>query len=244
MLRSAGQTDSQTKDLHHKKTGFRFNGSFLLYGLLSGVTAGVLLFAAFRPVLVLPRIRLAPGFVMHDLEGQLINSEAFRGRITLYTFTFAGCAESNNCPYSTADLEKLHRYLQSVDTGGIELSLVTILLDTDNSGPQNFALSTNKPVEWVFLNGDRLTNRYVVGDGFQVYFDELWVNDGTSSRLPLAPKMVLVDGLGIIRAEYLNPSLDSGQFERDINLLVKETQSTGPAARIGYEAAHLFVCYP
>ena len=51
----------------------------------------VIAFATFQPIKVLPRIRLAPGFVLVDQHGDTFTSEDLRGSVTLYTFTYGGC---------------------------------------------------------------------------------------------------------------------------------------------------------
>jgi len=55
---------------------------------------------------------------------------------------------------------------------------------------------------------------------------------------------VLVDGLGIMRAEYRTGAPAPELIARDVNLLVKEAANSDGIARLGYEAAHLFLCYP
>jgi protein SCO1/2 len=55
---------------------------------------------------------------------------------------------------------------------------------------------------------------------------------------------MLVDGSGIIRAEYRTATPDMAIIERDINLLLEEAENIDGPSRYAYEAAHLFLCYP
>ena len=55
---------------------------------------------------------------------------------------------------------------------------------------------------------------------------------------------MLVDHLGIMRAEYRTGALDPALLARDVNLLLEEAANSQGVVRLGYEAAHLFLCYP
>ncbi|MCS7040866.1 MAG: hypothetical protein NZP34_14765, partial [Caldilineales bacterium] len=59
------------------------------------------------------------------------------------------------------------------------------------------------------------------------------------------PVYILVDGWGIIRREYryrtLTPDVD--RIVRHIGVLAEEVRNSRGAARLAYEAAHLFLCY-
>ena len=79
----------------------------------------------------------------------------------------------------------------------------------------------------------------MIGGGFGLYFGQR--DDGS---IILDSGYTLVDGAGIIRADYrlYNPDVDI--ILRDLRLLVEESQNSEGAARYAYEAAHLFLCYP
>ena len=78
----------------------------------------------------------------------------------------------------------------------------------------------------------------VIGGGFSTYYTEK--EDG----IKFDPAFMLVDGNGVLRAEYRTAVPDTDIILRDINLLVEEAHnSTGPQ-KLAYEAAHLFLCYP
>lgn len=58
----------------------------MLYALLGMLTAGVVAFAVFQPIKVLPRSTLAPGFALTDVSGAHVNSETLRGRLVVYHY--------------------------------------------------------------------------------------------------------------------------------------------------------------
>ncbi len=182
---------------------------------------------------------------MSDQTGSPITSETFRGQLTFYTFSYSGCDEASICPQTTADIQRLTTHLETLETGSLDIGVATILLNPNPVDPADLSLTIESDqVKWQALQGDSLRNKYVVGQGFQVYYSEEVIGLSESDRIPFAPRIVLVDGLGIIRAEYRSSQPDLAVITRDVELLVKEAESSGRLSKIGYEAAHLFVCYP
>ena len=59
-----------------------------------------------------------------------------------------------------------------------------------------------------------------------------------------AARYVLVDGEGIVRAIYDTPELDTGRFVEQLDLVYEEIAQAQGSARLAYEAAHFFACYP
>ncbi len=47
-----------------------------------------------------------------------------------------------------------------------------------------------------------------------------------------------------MRAEYRTGALDPALLARDVTLLLEEAANSQGVVRLGYEAAHLFLCYP
>ncbi|UCC53663.1 MAG: hypothetical protein JSV68_06745, partial [Anaerolineaceae bacterium] len=95
------------------------------------------------------------------------------------------------------------------------------------------------PARWHFVTGPVERLRWVIGGGFKLYLDHM--DDG---RIVLDPGFMLVDGLGILRAEYRMADLEADRVLRDIVLIAEEAQNGGGANKVVYEAAHLFMCYP
>ncbi|MBI5567151.1 MAG: SCO family protein, partial [Chloroflexi bacterium] len=104
-----------------------------------------------------------------------------------------------------------------------------------------FGADRPSSVTWDWLTGDVLRTKYVVGGGFSVFYDD---RPGTTDTVRLDPRYVLVDGAGIVRAEYRTVDLNVERVAQDIAILADEIQNSQGAARLAYEAAHLFRCYP
>ncbi len=99
-------------------------------GIVIALPAG---FALLRPVTVLPRIELAPGYDLIDQTGARFTSEDVRGTITLYSFTYTQCRES--C-YGVLELMRdVQAALDTVDTRGLPVRLVTVSFDHRRDGP-------------------------------------------------------------------------------------------------------------
>jgi protein SCO1/2 len=128
----------------------------------------------------------------------------------------------------------------------MNMSLVTISIDPKNDTSARLAehtaalnIANEAAVPWVFLSGEETRTKFAVGGGFRVYYD-----DNTSTGMRFTPRYVLVDPSGIIRAEYGTAALNLETLQRDVDLLAQEMRNSGGIGRYGYEAAHLFVCYP
>lgn len=218
----------------------------LVYGPIAIV--GLLVIAAFafvllQPIQVLPRIRLAPAWVLLDREGQLVSNEDLRGRLVLYTFTYTRCQPP--CPQPDQTMQAIYRRLATADLGDVPITLMTISFDVAHDSPavlQAYAAAWGvEDDRWRFAVGtDPQRLKTVIGEGFQVYYRPR--DDG---RFDFDPVYILVDGWGIIRGEYryrtLTPDVD--RIVRHIGVLAEEIRNSRGAARLAYEAAHLFLCY-
>lgn len=214
--------------------------SYPIYALVILLAVGMMAFAVFQPITVLPRITLAPGFALTDQNGAQVTSEDMRGGITLYNFTYTDCAPP--CAQTTPIMADVQSRLDSIDTGDIPVRLVTISFDPSDS-PQRLnafrqAHGIDDP-QWSFLSGAPERVRWVVGGGFGIYYKER-----DEGGYTFDPGVMLVDWNGILRAEYISGTPDVDIILRDINLLVEEVYNSDGAARYAYEAAHLFSCYP
>ena len=212
-----------------------------LYALAALVTLGVLAFAIFQPIKVLPRITLAPGLALVDQAGRPLNNEDLRGQIVLYSFTFAECVDP--CLKMNGVLRELQHRLPEVNTSGAPVRLVTISVDPARDTPEALAdlavTSGADPDVWRFATGDARRLKSAVGAGFQLFYGP--EPDGT---LKVDPLFALVDGWGILRAEYRTAAPAVDRQLRDIGLLAEEARNSTGLARYAYEAAHLFLCYP
>ncbi len=138
----------------------------------------------------------------------------------------------------------------------VDLGLVTISVDPERDTPARLAqlkqsvgvTGDEAAIPWSLLSAESLRTRMAVGQGFSVYYAEPKMTqsqDGNPVRaITFDPRYILVDGWGIIRAEYRTAEPDPDLLERDVNLLVQEARNSNGLVKLGYEAAHLFACYP
>lgn len=216
----------------------------LLLGLgaaLVVVLLALAFFALAQPVKVLPRMALAPGFVLTDQQGARLSSEELRGSIVLYSFTYAGCAEE--CAAHDAVLRAVRERLDMLDTGGVPVRLVSISFDAARGTPAALAAAAAARgadgERWRFAGStDAARLKAVVGGGFRVYYEPQ--PDG---RYRFDPALVLVDGWGLVRAEHRVGLPAPDALLAQLALLGAEIRASTGVARLAYEAAHLFACY-
>lgn len=203
--------------------------------------AGVLAFAIFEPVKVLPRIRVAPGFALIDQSGDALTSEQGRGAITLYTFLPTDCGAECEAVHDTLR-EVGTRVTASIDLAGTDFREVTVALDT--SDPARLAAAAADAgadgESWIWAGAEPETVRDVVGEGFRVFYQE------TPTGIEFDPVFVIVDGTGLIRGDYRYSAIasDAERLASHIALLGAELRNSKGAASLAYEAAHVFLCYP
>jgi protein SCO1/2 len=205
-------------------------------GIVIALPAG---FALLRPVTVLPRIELAPGYDLIDQTGARFTSEDVRGTITLYSFTYTQCRES--C-YGVLELMRdVQAALDTVDTRGLPVRLVTVSFDHRRDGPD--ALTTTAagagadPEIWTFVTGDSVRLQRAVRDGFGVFYEPR-----PDSVFRFSPAYVLVDGAGIKRADYRIGTPRPEDLVDGIARIAREARAQG-VLHVAYEAAHFFACY-
>ena len=216
-----------------------------------GIFAAVILaFNIFQPITVLPRVGLSPGYSFQNQNAEQITSEDFRGKLTLYSFSYANCEE--NCPQSLENIASVHDVMQENIPANVDLALVTISLDPerDTAEKLNTAMSKYAPdnnaagVPWHFLAGDPLKTKYAIGGGFSLYYSPQERDAADNYQITFQPRYILVDGWGIIRSKYGVAVPTTELLLRDINLISEEIENSEGAAKLAYEAAHLFLCYP
>ncbi len=200
-------------------------------------------FAVFEPIQVLPRIRLAPGYLLTTQHADSITSEDVRGDIVLYNFGYTDCGDT--CGEMTATMAAIAERLDEVDMGDTDVRFVTISFDPQTDTPErlnDYATSLGADPElWTFATAesDHLAN--VVKAGFKTWYEQK--PDGSFA---FDPAFVLVDGWGVIRGEYryqTNAS-DTEKILHHLDILGEEIRNAHGAASLAYEAAHFFLCYP
>jgi len=200
-------------------------------------------FAVFEPIQVLPRIRLAPGYLLVDQSAETITSEDVRGDIVLYNFGYSGCGDA--CASMNDTMREIQSRLDEVDVGDTDIRFVTVSFDSDTDTPEVLAEYAAEvgadPDLWSFATGDPVHLQNVVKAGFEAYYERQ--DDGTFIFDPI---FILVDGWGVIRGEYRyrTSASDSDKIVRHLDILGEEIRNSRGAASLAYEAAHFFLCYP
>ena len=217
---------------------FRLQARHLVWLTVAALAAmGVML--AFGPIRVLPRSGLAPGFLLHDQDGASVTSEGLRGKVVLYTFSAVDC--TGPCAETTRVMREVQDRLASSNSG-IDVQLVTISIDPGRDTPDRLRAAAEMagadPARWRFtVASDETATKQIVGTGFNVYYDV-----GPDGAYRLDPTFILVDGQGVIRAEYRVGLPEAQVIADDIGLVVNEAEQSVGAKRYVYEATHLLQC--
>jgi protein SCO1 len=231
-----------TAESRHAQPARRGPGlRWVWYILLLIPLIAIVAFATLQPVKVLPRIGLAPSFHLIDHQGQPLISEDLRGSLVLYTFTYTACTPP--CPQTDPIFQRVQQQLPHLETYGLPVQLVTISFDPARDRPAQLAAYAQglgvQAEHWRFATGDPQHLKHVIGGGFGVYYEQ-----SDEAAFTFDPTIVLVDGLGIVRAKYRNRSLNPAILQRDLELVAVEVARSQGPLRLAYEAAHLFLCYP
>lgn len=211
---------------------------WLFFGLFGVISGFVIWFSTARPITVLPRITLAPGFYLSDQDGNRFTSEDLRGQIVLYNFSYTAC--ETPCLQTNQAMAEVQARLSEI-SASVPLKLVTFSIDpTDADKLDAFAEEVGAdPAIWHWATGGAAQLKSVIGGGFSVYYQPQ--EDG---RFELDSAFILVDGSGVIRADYRSETPDIDTIMRDFGLLSAEADHSEGIYRFAYEAAHLFSCYP
>jgi len=228
----------------------KFHPIYLLYGLLAFIIVSILSFSIFKPIKVLPRISLAPVYSLSNQDGEFRTSEDYRGKLTLYTFTYTNC--DGDCPDVSVQMQEMRELLETSPSEIVDYALVSVSLDPERDTPEALGLfaepylgADESSVSWDFLTGDPLRMKYMTGGGFGLFYEPVASpNSADDYEIDFYPRFVLVDGWGIVRAEYLTSDLNYTEVLEDIQYLTDEIANSQGAAKYAYEAAHLFRCYP
>jgi protein SCO1/2 len=212
-----------------------------LYLATAALTLFVLWFAIARPIQVLPRIRTITPFTLTDQTSHWLSDRDLRSKVILISFGYA------NCGLDCADLETRLMHVRDQLRGagllGKPAQLLTISVDPAHDRPsilQAYATRLGaQPSEWLLLTGAPPDVKQVVGGEFGIYYTQ----EAGSTAISFDRRAVLIDGEGIVRAEYDAKQLDPATVVRDVVLIERESSSAAIERPI-YEAAHVFVCYP
>lgn len=213
-----------------------------LYTLIGVITISAFAFKVFQPIQVLPRMRLSPAYSFINQDGKTITSENLRGQFVLYSFTYTNC---QTCSKMSETMKEVQARLGEVDLGGIPVSFVTISIDPDRDTPavlKEYGANLGANFDqWMFVTtSNKSLLKTIVGAGFETYYE-----DKGNGNFALDPGYVLVDGWGIIRAEYRYTTevSDADRILRHMGVLADEVKNSKGTTKLAYEAAHLFLCY-
>lgn len=196
-------------------------------------------FAIAQPVKVVPRIRAAPAFMLSNQEARWVSDEDLRGSMLLISFLYSRCGAA--CAPDEQQLNEVREALRASGRTPEQVRLVTISIDPTYDRPAvlgDYARRVSSEQEWLFLTGSADEVKQLVGGEFGIYY----ASGGSSPPESFDRQVVLIDGVGQLRAEY-GANLDSARVLRDVGLIETEMSSSG-AQRSVYEVAHLFLCYP
>jgi protein SCO1/2 len=216
----------------------------------------IITFMAVKPLRVMPRLAPAPGYTLADQHGEPVSAADLRGKVVLYDFIYTSC--TTMCPAMTAQMLKVQRGLEEKGWLGDEVMLVSITFDPERDTPARMAEKAREvnanPDGWLWLTGDLLTIKQLVGGEFGVYFEQIPLDEDAVDAAGLSPEQiaegydfvhatafVLVDEEGTIRADY-RQMLDAERALRDIALVVREKNAGALAPLWG--AAHAIRAYP
>jgi protein SCO1/2 len=221
----------------------KFHWMWAVYGLAAVLVGGALAFKVFQPIQVLPRMRPAPAFSMVDQHGQRLTNEDLRGQFVIYTFFYSDCLPRCEAPFET--LLAVQRRLSEVNLGSVPLTIVAVSFDpqADTAAVlQAFAARLGPgAANWRFATiTDPVRLKTVVGAGFRVYYEP-----AAQAGFRFDPRLVLVDGWGVIRGEYKYQAQasDADRLVRHLGVLADEVRNSDGPNRLAYEAAHYFLCY-
>jgi len=215
----------------------------LVIGLIALLLVGVAAFVIFQPIKVLQRMYLAPGYSMVDQDGERLNNENMRGHFVMYNFTYTGCREPE-CQQLDLVMKELQDRLDEAETADTPVTLITISFDPEHDTQDVLRAHAEElgadTSQWHFVTDDPKRLKSIIGSGFSVYYNQK--EDGTWQ---FSPTMVLVDGWGIVRAIYNDRQrpINVDNMIEHLTGLQKEVAASDGVGKLGYEAAHLFLCY-
>ena len=214
-----------------------------MYSILGLIMTSVFAFKVFQPIQVLPRMQLSPAFDFTDQSKERLTSEDLRGQFVLYTFTYTNCPAP--CYNINETMQEVQSRMGEIQLDGIDVSFVTISIDPERDTPEvlnTYAETINADTnKWKFATTtNKALLKTIIGSGFETYYE-----DKGNGNFSLDPAFVLVDGWGIVRAEYRYSTevSNADRIIRHLGVLAEEVRNSNGTTKYAYEAAHLFLCY-
>jgi len=176
-------------------------------------------------------IMAAPDGAVLDLEGRRARLARFtRGKITVLSFIYTGCADARGCPLAYQVFHTMHDRLRDTPALRDHVRLVTLSFDPVHDTPAamrryaNGAIAARAPgVEWTFLTTGSPRELLPILDGFgQDVQIERRPRAGQAPRLGHVLKVFLIDPRGMIREIYTTSYLFPDVLLNDIETLRRE----------------------
>jgi protein SCO1/2 len=201
-----------------------------LVAVLLGAALSIVWSAVAAPR-VLPRLRVAPGFGLIDASGAQVSSDSLRGQVLLITFGPADC--DAQCQARSAMLA------QSIVAAGEANAVTPVWIVAEPIEREGLAALAGSlaatPVTWRVLGTSDARRLELVLEGFRV------PRQPEGNRPSVDPVVIVVDPVGIVRAEYRTTPAPEA-LATDLQTLAAEIRGSRGARRYLYEAAHLFTC--
>ncbi len=174
----------------------------------------------------------APDGTVLDLEGRRARLARFtRGKITVLSFIYTGCADARGCPLAYQVFHTMQDRLREAPALRDRVRLVTLSFDPVHDTPAamrryaNGVRSEGTPpgVEWAFLTTGSARELLPLLDGFgQDVRLERGARGGHAPRLGHVLKVFLIDPRGIVREIYTTSYLFPDVVLNDIETLRRE----------------------
>lgn len=221
-------------------TKYLLNG---LYGLLALLVLSAFSFKIFQPIQVLPRLQLSPAFTLTDQDNNRLTSEDLRGKFVLYTISYTNCPAP--CYNINETMQEVQSRLDEVQLDDIEVAFVTISIDPERDTPEALkaytqSIGTDTSIWHFATTNNKSLLKTIIGGGFETYYE-----DKGNGEFAFDRSFILVDGWGIVRAEYRYTTEVSSadRILRHLGVLAEEVRNSKGTTKLAYEAAHLFLCY-
>jgi protein SCO1 len=164
----------------------------------------------------LPKIALAPEFVLTSQDGAPVTLADFRGKVVAVTFILTMCTAT--CPVLTPMMSFVQDQLGN--DFGTKIAFVSITVDPERDTAEvlkQYAQAFGANLAgWSFLTGSPQAIREVT-HRYGVYASKTANGDVEHTFLTS-----IVDPRGILRVQYLGVRFDPGEFRRDLLSLLKE----------------------
>lgn len=176
----------------------------------------------------LPALKVAPGGQLLDMNGEVQDlAKVLDGRISLVSFVYLLCADTNGCPLALATLFDVFDGSEAAPFLKQHLQLVTISFDPERDTPEalgSFAYpvladpKAGRKIDWHFYTSSGHKALQPVLDGF----GQAVIRTADSETINHLLRMFLVDRQGRIRNVYGLGMIDPRLLMSDVETLLME----------------------